>query len=58
MKLNTTDNQRTIAKKAQVSESMISHIYKGKRMPSIKLAKKLQQLYNVSLDDIYTKENK
>ena len=58
MKLNTEDNQRTIAKKAGVTEAMISHIVKGKRMPSIKLARKLKEIYKVSLDDIYTNEKK
>ena len=58
MKLNTEDNQRTIAKKVGVTEAMISHIVKGKRMPSIKLARKLKEIYKVSLDDIYTNEKK
>ena len=56
MKLNTEDNQRTIAKKAGVTEAMISHIIKGKREPSIKLARKLSEIYKVSLEDIYSNE--
>ena len=58
MKLNTEDNQRTIAKKAGVTEAMISHIIKGKREPSIKLARKLSEIYKVSLEDIYSNEKK
>jgi transcriptional regulator with XRE-family HTH domain len=48
------DKQRDIAHKLGITEGMVSLMLSGKRSPSIKLARKIQQVYNIDLNAIYT----
>jgi transcriptional regulator with XRE-family HTH domain len=49
------DKQRDIAHKLGITEGMVSLILSGKRSPSIKVARKIQKVYNIDLDTIYAK---
>tara|TARA_R100000808_G_scaffold17655_1_gene38952 strand:- start:406 stop:591 length:186 start_codon:yes stop_codon:yes gene_type:complete len=41
-----------IAKDLDISESMVTLLFQGKRNPSIKLIKRIKNTYNVSLNKI------
>ena len=41
-----------IAKDLDISESMVTLLFQGKRNPSIKLIKRIKNTYNISLNKI------
>tara|TARA_Y100000401_G_C8322739_1_gene226390 strand:- start:2152 stop:2340 length:189 start_codon:yes stop_codon:yes gene_type:complete len=49
--------QRDFANKIGVTEGMVSLILSGERSPSIKLARRIQRIYKIDLDTIYSRKD-
>ena len=49
--------QSDFANKIGVTEGMVSLILSGERSPSIKLARRIQRIYKIDLDTIYSRKD-
>ena len=58
LELRGNQSRKTIAETLSITPQMLGAIERGDRTPSLALAKKISDLYKVSIDDIFFTQNR